>query len=410
MSSGNKDVRKNISSVYVAKYYDERTNVSQPYNQSTQTASLLGSIDLVSKTGASSVPDSSGWRKPTSYAFRAVTGDYFSTTVFGHKRTRDLTPGPNGYITVDVRYSGGFSCPSGPPLPSSSGLQSQAEIQALLRLKDQKANIAQDLAETGKNIKMISSTALRLVDALRALRRGDFASVARALGVRSFRDTHGSIAEQWLAWQYGWRPLIEDADYVFQKYIAKDKKYPDRNVATVTGRASTSGHVTQVGIGTASYSPYSMTFDRVIDWKVGAFVRLDYVLRNRLAADASALGFVNLIDLAWELVPFSFVADWFLPIGDYLSALDAANGWQFKGGSVSILTEQVGEWKAHWIPTTGHTIEAQTISSPGRWRQVFLNRNVYANSPWPKAPLYFKDGLSLGHLANAIALVRMAFR
>lgn len=34
------------------------------------------------------------------------------------------------------------------------------------------------------------------------------------------------------------------------------------------------------------------------------------------------VGLTNPLSVAWELIPFSFVVDWFLPIGKYLDALD----------------------------------------------------------------------------------------
>lgn len=45
-------------------------------------------------------------------------------------------------------------------------------------------------------------------------------------------------------------------------------------------------------------------------------------------------GLVNPLEVAWELLPFSFVADWFLPIGGYLNAMDAPFRFDHRGGSV----------------------------------------------------------------------------
>jgi hypothetical protein len=38
------------------------------------------------------------------------------------------------------------------------------------------------------------------------------------------------------------------------------------------------------------------------------------------------MGLTNPLVVAWELIPFSFVADWFIQVGDYLTALTALQG------------------------------------------------------------------------------------
>lgn len=47
------------------------------------------------------------------------------------------------------------------------------------------------------------------------------------------------------------------------------------------------------------------------------------------------LGLMNPLALAWELVTFSFVIDWFLPIGPVLNAMSAPTGLLFVDGSIS---------------------------------------------------------------------------
>jgi hypothetical protein len=55
---------------------------------------------------------------------------------------------------------------------------------------------------------------------------------------------------------------------------------------------------------------------------------------------ANKLGFVNPAVIAWELVPFSFVVDWFVPVGNFLSqwtdfvGLSLQNGYTTKSAYV----------------------------------------------------------------------------
>lgn len=50
---------------------------------------------------------------------------------------------------------------------------------------------------------------------------------------------------------------------------------------------------------------------------------------NPNLALANQLGFVNPATVAWELVPFSFLVDWFVPVGRFLSTWTDFAGYQF---------------------------------------------------------------------------------
>lgn len=55
----------------------------------------------------------------------------------------------------------------------------------------------------------------------------------------------------------------------------------------------------------------------------------------RLNPDNRQFIFGNPLELGWEIVPFSFVVDWAIPIGDYLSSLDALTGVDGLAGTVT---------------------------------------------------------------------------
>jgi hypothetical protein len=54
-------------------------------------------------------------------------------------------------------------------------------------------------------------------------------------------------------------------------------------------------------------------------WNLSFSKRLIAELYEELSLQRS-LGLVNPAEIAWEVVPYSFVVDWFLPIGSYISA------------------------------------------------------------------------------------------
>jgi hypothetical protein len=61
--------------------------------------------------------------------------------------------------------------------------------------------------------------------------------------------------------------------------------------------------------------------------KLTVLYRVDYP-----DAREGAQIFGNVWQLAWELIPLSFVVDWFLPVGKYLDSLNATKGITFLDG------------------------------------------------------------------------------
>jgi hypothetical protein len=46
----------------------------------------------------------------------------------------------------------------------------------------------------------------------------------------------------------------------------------------------------------------------------------------------ASIGLINPSTVVWELIPFSFVVDWFLPIGNFLHGLSALTGTSTQQG------------------------------------------------------------------------------
>jgi hypothetical protein len=103
------------------------------------------------------------------------------------------------------------------------------------------------------------------------------------------------------------------------------------------------------------------------------------------------------------------VVDWFLPVGNWLSTLDADFGWDFhsgtltkfsRGGSSSIFTRSgfiPGDVK---VDFSGDYYSAKGFS---------MTRTVYSSASWGGIPR-FKNPLSSQHIANALSLLVQAFR
>ena len=134
-----------------------------------------------------------------------------------------------------------------------------------------------------------------------------------------------------------------------------------------------------------------------------------YKLINTDAHNLAATGFSNPLNLGWELVPFSFVVDWFVGIGNYLSSLDATLGLAFEKGCKTTAERSASTKTTTWRSTYSYTSFSGSVVST---RSDFaLKREVLQDFPAPSKPVL--KGWNLGiqnYLTAAALLVTLAGR
>jgi len=305
-------------------------------------------------------------------------------------------------------------------------LTDKAVLQARNSMKNQNVNYAQAFAERQQTIDLVANTARKLASAVFSARRGNISGMKAALGLYSHniskrnRDAAKKAAagsfeaarDLWLQFKYGWQPLLMDvhgaATDLAQRDLADDKRYAFH----VTGRASSQTKGTIVGSKDGiAFGICAATRYRVITKKEYAFVRFDMYKGNGALISAASAGFTNPASLAWELLPFSFVADWFVPISSYLSQMDASLGWVFRSGSLSRkydLRERM--WQT---PDPARLKSYDSYNCGGHYESRVWNfiRGVYSDFPIvTPANLLPKNPLSLSHMVSAVALLSQGCR
>lgn len=284
-----------------------------------------------------------------------------------------------------------------------------------LKLKDQKVNYAQAIAESGQVRKMILTNIKRISSAYRNLRRGNFVGAARALGLhlksprfnREFgKNQQKAISAGWLELQYGWLPLLSDIYGSIEVY--QDLKKPKEPMIKVVAKKSFSRDL------------YKLTSDGAIrtedKWRVTREVTVYCYYRrsSHFGKTMSELGLTNPALLAWELLPFSFVVDWFAQIGNYISTFDASVGTDFvKGGITSFVRQSnlrsyTGEGKKVYTPSWTH-YSCQTGFAIAEYGRVVCGRTKLTSNPLASLPV-IRNPVSDLHLANALALLTQTFR
>lgn len=285
-----------------------------------------------------------------------------------------------------------------------TALPNRALIKCRLKLKEQSVNLAQAFAERAQTAKLLDDTIKKVYRCISNLRRGRFRAAVAALELPGSATRNLSrdktIAGNWLALQYGWLPLFSDLYGSAEALRAADEYDPGRYRLFAKAGATSVVKFRPSFTGEATVRNYISSISGVCHRK--AKVRLDYNLPpDRILTMSRSLGFTNPALLAWELTPFSFVADWFFPFGNYLSQLDATIGMTYLGGSLTerwecratvrfLRLETQYSWEAYDVGA------ARTDSA---WRRI-----PYASEPFPNRPS-FKDPLSAAHVANAVALV-----
>jgi hypothetical protein len=263
------------------------------------------------------------------------------------------------------------------------------------------------LGEGREALAMIANSAIRIRTALSMVRRLRFDLAAEALlttpgpkygryHLNSWGGKGSSkiMSAGWLELQYGWLPLVQDAK-AGAEFLAKVLEFPLMQTYKVrrTKRMNLSiqDGWPQKDIATLGYTRYQI------------LARLTEVDSIQLS------GLSDPLSVAWELVPYSFVADWFIPIGSYLAAR----------GLAQALTGTFVETKTTYTEASYSRNDYQTppymqTFTPGArtWSRTISMERVVGTSLTVPVPSWkpLSSVASWQHCANAVALlVQKAF-
>lgn len=358
------------------------------------------------------VVDASGWRKPSAYSY-----EYEQFSQSAPAVTFDTYQRQSGvrYLASRNSFFDGLNTNLrlAPSIPAAGNLLQRAEVSALSKLKSQKVNFGVAFGEYKETAELVSSVATRIAKTVRAFRDkrpSDWGNVVKhqlgkAAGPRPGSRGSG-IPKSWLELQYGWNPMMQDVNGACEQLSSSYSGHPYR--VTCKGGAKRQLRGQRWGQVNKQYAGVRIQMSGT----QYAFVRLDYELSSPALAVFSSLGLTNPLEIAWELVPYSFVVDWFLPVGSWLSSLDADFGWRFLGGSHTEGYEYLQQGNGVEIRRDLHPSD-DSEEAYGFVRSTQRNfsfvRSIYSSSPLPRFP-GLKNPLSAGHVANALALLAGNFR
>lgn len=238
-------------------------------------------------------------------------------------------------ISWDSVYA---TSPPEPPLLSPDD-QYKLISRVANQIRGNSFNAAVAGSQSLQSVAMIRDGAIRLANAMRLTKRGDLyhAWIALTKGRearyhrRVLDRTEGKLrmrkpwdpdhvrndkdlANNWLELQYGWLPLLSDVhDAAVLLAHQQTRTLKQKYRSSVKAQVDYSGNwfMSRPGTGTGGtvMSKATAEVSRRIVVEISAPPNM-----------SSILGLQNPASVAWELTPWSFVVDWFIPIGDFLQA------------------------------------------------------------------------------------------
>lgn len=336
----------------------------------------------ISPTGEKTVTVDSN--EPLSYkdvvAGPMIHGDHKAPNPWGYALTeRHLA---SGYYEV---WSGGWVTRSTGPifnnnldaaklsLPTSPLSKAMLECDKKLVEKIRGSlDLSVDLGELHSTKRMLDITG-GLSNSLEGL-------MTRKVGLakRLVRETSG----RYLEWRYGWMPILSDL------YEAADEslRYVLNNVQEVNVAATIPYPSSSVkkGFALGGMTPWAQTLQ--LDGKAGCKLKMRFNVENRIRADRWAS--LNPVSIAYELTPYSFVADWFFNVGSYLRNLETFVLYKddFIGGERS--TIDACFVKAEIERKQGSTGDRIAVKGSANARIISFNRSILTTYPVPRMPIW----------------------
>lgn len=225
-------------------------------------------------------------------------------------------------------------------LSASSGTKPAiSEIYAKLdsKWKNSDLNLAMYLSPEGReSVSQVAESIGRIANAARDLKRGNLTGFFRNLREmpRSSRRrvlkryNQGDLSGAFLSAHLGWEPLIKDA------YSASEGFDPPApKAARIKASKGYSGNFYRL-----NRTAYPVQFKGMAKGVTTILATVD-----RPPTNAERFGMANPFSVAWELVPLSFVADYFLPIGSVITALGFVGMQGARRGWIKEYTEQTAE-------------------------------------------------------------------
>lgn len=302
-----------------------------------------------------------------------------------------VTHNPSGFDAWGPNMnSSDFSGPSDDALVTAAVANGKAPVWDTLTF----------MAEAGKTLDMFVNNIDRVAKGIEYIHH----KAERKAGKRSRRNGgsgsrkarakrySSALADLWLEARYGWRPLLADINDAMEAF---DKMSEDFKISRGYAKSTTLLTETETGLSIPK-SAWTVTpeWSRETELTVRAGSIYEIFWQNLMGSSAIRTG--------WETIPFSFVLDWFLNVGDYLESMVPTPGLSLRSTWIS----KRWNWRSTGTVKFSDLASGIVIETPYQgWMTV--SGTTYSRYPTsvPITPSVYLN-LDLWKLVDSIALIR----
>lgn len=263
------------------------------------------------------------------------------------------------------------------------------------------ASIGTFIAEGREAYGMIANRAMGLYKAFKALKRGRFKQFLQELRVKPLRKHRNKLRSAaheasglWLEYWFGWSPSIQDM------YTAVDLLNRNLKQERVKGGAGAPfPEVSRDFKVSSGYGRWSLkTTEAKVIWSTGATLQIT----NPNLLLASQMGLINPLSIALELVPFSFVVNWFTSFQNVVNAMTDFLGLALHDAYNTVF----GKFRVSY-----RTWDARAPGNSGEWKYwaVRMQRSKGLIQPVTLYPKLCNFGTSKTRAATAVSLLTALF-
>jgi hypothetical protein len=175
------------------------------------------------------------------------------------------------------------------------------------------AALGVDFAESRQSLSMIRESASTIWRFTKAVRKFDLVGAARVLKLSAVprgASKRKAWSSNWLAYHFGWEPLVRDIHDALDVLTR-----PEVPLVRVSGSGSFP-YVQEIHTSSPSVETHKTVVCSYALRQGGTVKAITGATYHTL----DQWGLLNPAVVAWELVPFSFVVDWFANVGNVLAS------------------------------------------------------------------------------------------
>jgi len=281
---------------------------------------------------------------------------------------------------------------------------SLAATRARARISAPDISAGEALNDLGQTVQMLKSPLKGSIDLVKRMLK----QRNKTLG-KTTASAFLASKNAWLEYRYGWKPLLMDMDTIVESISAK--RSPQKKAYLVARAQENFSRTFEKPFGVTGGLPRVDSVSGVVrvERSVRASAGVFYCYRNSMNQKemAQTLGTRprDLALSAWEIIPYSFVVDWFVNVGDWLQAVVPDPSLHILGSWTTTCDDKKTSYEELKTSTYISSSPATTFYNYPKgatYTRSTVRRTC--NQSAPSTPYLTMNTLSLVHSVDAVAL------